>query len=137
MREERLLERIRSREEDPTRRSGDDPGRITESVLQHLQRILNTWQGNVPIAEDFGVPDLMNFMHSIPDSARDVERAIRTVIQKYEPRLKSVRVSFVPREEGDDLTLHFQIDAKLGSDPRSHVHFKTFIDTDGKVDVKR
>ncbi len=135
MREERLLERIQTWEKEPLRRGGEDPRRITDSVLNHLQRILNTRQGNVPIADDYGIPDFLDFLSSYPDSIREIERAIRSAIQKFEPRLRAVRVNFLPQEE-DALSLRFQIVAKLSTDPKNGVLFETIIDSDGKVDLK-
>jgi type VI secretion system protein len=136
MREERLLERIRVREQDPARRGGEDPRRMTDSVLEHLQRILNTKQGNVPIADDYGTPDLLDFMQSYPDSLRVLERIIRQVIQKYEPRLTAVRVNYVAQTE-DALSLYFQINAKLTADMKTPVFFETLVDPDGKINIKR
>ena len=71
---------------------------MIRSIQDHLQRILNTRQGNALIAEDFGVPDFTNIMGSFPDSQRSMERQVRQTIQKYEPRLKGIRVGFFPRE---------------------------------------
>ena len=112
MREARLLERIRLREKNPHRREIDDSGQMIDSVLDHLTRIFNTRRGNVPIAEDYGIPDYTEFLHNFPDSLRDLERAIKQTIIQYEPRLKTVRVSFIPRDE-DVFTVKFQISARL------------------------
>ncbi len=137
MREDRLLERLRLLDKDPTRSSGQDPRRIVDSVLSHLQRILNTRQGGVQIADDYGIPDFTGLLHSIPESLRDIERAIRATIQKYEPRLRAVRVSFLPNEE-DALSLRFQIVARLTSgDETAPVIFESMVDTDGKIVISR
>lgn len=136
VREERLLERIRSRNKDPLRRSREDLGRTMDSVLGHLQRILNTRQGNVPIAEDFGVPDFTDLLHGYPQSLRDFERSIRQTIRKYEPRLKAVRVSFVPIEEGA-FSLRFQITGRLATeDHQDPVFFESVVGSDGKISIK-
>ena len=135
MREERLLERIRSWEREPERRAREDPRRVNDSILGHLVRILNTRQGNVPIAEDYGIPDFLDLLGSYPESVREVERVIRSAIQKFEPRLKSVRVSFLPTGE-DPLSLRFQIAARLSSDSRQQVVYETSIDSDGKVHLR-
>jgi type VI secretion system protein len=119
------------------RRSGQDPRRIVDSVLRHLQNILNTRQGGVQIADDYGIPDFTGLLQSIPDSLRDIERSIRTVIQKYEPRLRAVRVSFIPNEE-DALSLRFQIVARLATgDEKTPVIFESMVDSDGKIQVTR
>ncbi|BBA68973.1 type VI secretion system baseplate subunit TssE [Geobacter sulfurreducens] len=135
MREERLLERIRSLERDPSRRGETDRGRLVDSILAHVRRIINTRRGSVPIAPDFGIPDMLDVLQSYPDSVREIERSIRAAIQGFEPRLADVRVAFVPQED-DVLALRFAISARLGSDGGA-VCFETLVDTDGKVTVRR
>jgi type VI secretion system protein len=135
MREARLLERIRTWEKDPARREREDPRRVIDSVLLHLHRILNTKQGNVPIAEDYGVPDFTDLLYSYPESVRDIERTIRSAIQKYEPRLKAVKVTFIPQDT-DLLSLRFQIAARLSSESKTQVFFETIVDSDGKIEIK-
>jgi len=136
MREERLLERIRSWEKGPDRQAREDPAKIIDSVLRHLQRILNTRRGSVPIAEDYGVPDFTDLMHSYPESVREIEGSVRQLIQKYEPRLKDIRVSFIPQEE-DIFWLRFQILARLlTEDERIPVFFESLMGTDGRVTIK-
>jgi type VI secretion system protein len=137
MREKRLLERIRARKEEPDKRVREDPKRAIDSVLDHLQRILNTRQGNVPIADDFGLPDLTELHENHSDSLRSFERAIRQTIQKYEPRLRAVRVRFVP-DEVDPLSLRFQIVGKLATDDyKDPVRFESIVGSDGKISIRR
>ncbi|WP_028321019.1 type VI secretion system baseplate subunit TssE [Desulfatiglans anilini] len=137
MREDRLLERIRTWKASPLARAREDPMRVVESVLGHLQRILNTRQGSVPIAEDYGLPDLTDINEDYPDSLTRFERAIRLTIQKYEPRLKVIRVRFVPDEE-DLLSLRFQIVGKLAAeDLKDTVYFESVVESDGRVSVRR
>jgi type VI secretion system protein len=134
MREDRLLERIKIWEKKPERRSEESTRRIIDSVLRHLQRILNTKRGNVPIAEDYGVPDFTDLLRSYPESIRDLERSIRQTIQKYEPRLKAVRLNLIPQDE-DMLTLRFQIIARLAV-KQENILFETVLDSDGKVNIR-
>ncbi len=137
MREDRLLERIRARQEEPRRQTGEDPKRAIDSVLNHLQRILNTRQGSVPIGEDYGVPDLTDFKQVYPDGVRDLERSIKQTIEKYEPRLKSIRVKFVPQED-EMLSVSFQILARLVlEEQKDVVVFQSILDSDGKIRITR
>lgn len=135
MSEERLLERIRSFERNPLRRGDRDKRRSMDSVMAHLQRILNTRQGNVPLAADYGVPDFLNFLQSYPESIREIEASIKTAIDKYEPRLSGTSVSFVP-DQDDTLTLRFQIMASLTIEQGRTVFFETVIDTDGRINIR-
>lgn len=136
MREHRLLNRIRHLEENPSRQVTEDPKQMLYSVQDHLQRILNTRQGSVPIAEDYGIPDFTNLMSGFPESRRGIERAICNTIQKYEPRLQGVRIAFLPQED-DVLTLSFQISAQLVlKDHKDPITFESVLDAGGHIRVK-
>lgn len=136
MREHRLLDRIRLMDKNPSRRVTEDPNEMIRSIQGHLQRILNTRHGSVPIAEDFGIPDFTNFMSSFPDSQRSIERTIRHTIQTYEPRLRGVRVAFRPQED-DPLNLSFQISARLVlKDHKDPVTFESVVDAGGHIQIK-
>jgi type VI secretion system protein len=135
MREERLLNRIRAREREAGRRATQDPGKVISSVLHHLHMILNTRQGDVPIAEDYGIPDITSFRHTIPFSIREIENSISRTIEKYEPRLKEVSVKFISQEE-DALIVSFQIHARIVlEDQKEPVMFKSQIDSYGKIKI--
>lgn len=136
MREHRLLDRIRIMDKNPSRRVTEDPHQMLRSVQEHLQRILNTRQGNVPIADDYGIPDFTNLMSGYHDSKRTVEQTLRNTILKFEPRLKGVRVSFL--EQGEEkLTLRFQISAQLDlHDSKDPVMFESVLDAGGHITVK-
>jgi type VI secretion system protein len=136
MREHRLLDRIRVMAKNPSRRVTEDPKQLIRSVQEHLQRILNTRQGNVPIAEDYGIPDFTELMSGYPESQRAIERAIRSTIERYEPRLQAVRVAILG-EEKDNLTLSFQISARmLLREGKDSVTFDSVLDAGGRFTVK-
>ncbi len=135
MREERLLRRIRTLKKEPHRTAREEPHRVVQSVMEHLQRLLNSRQGNVPIAEDYGVPDLTDVAYTYPDSVREVERALRNTIQRYEPRLRNVRVSSLPPDESSPLNLRFEVKARLAQGDE-RIFFETLIDPEGKVQVR-
>ena len=136
MHEERLLERIRSVEREPLRRGGDKRRLCIDSVLSHLQRILNTRQGNVPIAGDYGVPDFIEFLQTYPDSVQQIEDNIKHAIDKYEPRLSGATATYIP-DEGDALILRFQIVATLTLESDRQILFQTVVDTDGRIHLRR
>ncbi len=135
MREERLLERVRAQVNNSGRNATEDSRKVIVSVLRHLQLILNTRQGDVPIAADYGIADFTNFRSTFPFSLRDFERSICKTIEKYEPRLKTPRVKFVPQEE-DQLSLSFKILGRLCIGDESVV-FESELGADGKVKIKR
>src|ERR1017187_7815768 len=99
MREDRLLERLRRWETSPLGRGREDPRKVMDSVVGHLQRLLNTRQGSVQIAPSYGIPDFMHVLQGGPEASLDMESAIRAVIEAYEPRLAGVRVTFIPADD--------------------------------------
>ena len=133
---ERLLERVRSWEREPRRRGSGDHRLCLDSIIENLRKMLNTRQGNVPIADDYGVPDFLDFLQNYPDSVREIEASIKSAIETYEPRLFGTNVTFLP-DEDDSLTLRFQISARLVTDGERQVYFETFVDTDGMISVHR
>jgi len=135
MKEERLLERISVWMREPQRRNRTDPRRQIDSILAHLQRILNTRQGSVPISDGYGIPDLTDFMTSYPESVTEIERSIRHAVEAYEPRLRAVKIVFIPQED-DILCLRFQILAHLHTDEGKNILIETIVDSDGKVSLK-
>ena len=136
MRENRLLNRLRMQEKGISGSFTEDPKQVILSVQGHLQQMLNTRWGSVPIADDFGIPDFTDILSSYPESVRDLERSLRQTIQKFEPRLKNVRVKFIPQEEGD-LAVSFQISAKLNLERlKDSVIFESQLDSDGRISIK-
>lgn len=136
MHDERLTERLRSFSAAAPRREKPDPRRMIDSILAHLERMLNTRRGSVPIAPDFGIPDFTDFRTAYPDSQRDLEREIRQTIQKYEPRLRAIRVKFVP-DENELLSIRFQITARLAiEDNGETVVLHGVLDADGKFRMR-
>lgn len=136
MREKRLLERLRAVELDPDWRGGSDPAVALKSVLGHIGKILNTRQGSAPIATDFGVPDFTSIASTFgADSVAQVEQAIIQVIQRYEPRLRSVQVVFDPQPDRP-FALAFKLQAQLaGEGQETPVVFETILNPDGRIMV--
>lgn len=135
MYEERLLERIANLEAPPGRKQRTDVSRAVDSVIHHLQRMLNTRQGSVPIAEDYGIPDMTNFpAQDLAGAGKDIAGAVRDFIRTYEPRLDKVRITFERRDE-DLLSLRFRLEGILVRQNKMPVLFETVVDADGKVNV--
>ncbi len=136
MREFRLLERVRYIAQHPDRRGSADPNAMLNSVLHHVQLILNTKQGAVPIASDYGVPDFTDIAGSYAsDAVQDMERELSAVIAKYETRLHGARIEFESQQE-DVLSLKFRILGKMVLDDRElPVVFESVVQSDGKITV--
>ncbi len=135
-RERSLLERLRRSEEELGRSIHEDPARRVESVLGNLRRVLNSRHGISPIASEYGIPDLSDVIHSFPEATAKLRAAIQTAIERYEPRLRRVRVRTVEMPD-DPLSLRFEITAELVTDDaKSSIWFETRIDSHGEVSVR-
>ena len=136
MPEERLLERIHNTESRPKHFAGRNLQLEVSSIINHLQRLLNSRQGSVPIAADYGIPDITNFPgDDLTAMAKEMEKSLRQVIEKFEPRLRDVRISFLPAEDVV-LALRFKIEAFLVDEADNiSVAFETEVSPEGKIQV--
>jgi type VI secretion system protein len=136
MHEKRLLERIRDFEKDQDRRGELNPTVLSASVLSHLRRLLNTKQGSVPIAEDYGLADLTELPGSFaPDNLAEIEEKITRVISQYEPRLTGLRVHFAARQD-DSLSLRFEISGRVNAEELNlPIIFESVVEPSGKISL--
>ncbi len=112
-----------------------DVARLRRSVLGHLRNMLNSRHGHAPAQPDYGIPDLNEFMYAFPESKEPMRQAIQTSIEKYEPRLKNVRATWVP-DEDDPLNIRFEITARLVTDDKDvPVSFTTNVGSATGIEV--
>ena len=71
----------------------DGPDAIVQSVVDNLQRLLNTRRGSVGHLGGFGLPDLTEIYRDVPESIEALRAAVREAVEAYEPRLGRVRVT--------------------------------------------
>lgn len=93
------------------------------SIAEHLRVLLNARQGHSETAPSFGVVDLNDVMHNLPDGLRTLQASIRAAITEHEPRLTGVTVRAV--ESASPLTLRFEVVGRLASDRREVVRLHT------------
>ncbi|MCC6572574.1 MAG: type VI secretion system baseplate subunit TssE [Planctomycetes bacterium] len=134
-RDRTLLERLSQARTRPARTMTEDPNALLKSVIRNLARILNSRQGQAPAQMDFGIPAPSEITQAFPDSVDRMQRIIRRCIEKYEPRLHSVNVIYVENED-DQLTLRFQVTAKVQASQQQHsVFFDTLVNSTGHVNL--
>ncbi len=107
---ERLINRHRAQNDDLTQAPAQtDEQRLVRSVTDHLLRILNTRQGTAPADPAFGIPDLSDLPGEFasPETER-IRQIIAKAVERYEPRIKEVEVSFEGSTEAD-LALRFSL----------------------------
>ncbi len=64
----------------------------------------------------FGLPDFTSYSLMNTGHRKLVRQALEEALTKFEPRLKSIRVTLVPAQQFD-AALHFRIEAILRVDP--------------------
>jgi|SRR5215831_6098733 len=135
-RERSLLERFRAPEPDSARTIRENTGRLADSVMQNLRLLLNSNHGNALTREDYGIPAIVDVLHNFPDAIGGMRKAIKTTIEKYEPRLRRVSVRHLENPD-DPQALNFEISAELVTDEeKASVQISTRIDGLGHVRVK-
>ena len=104
--------------------------------MNHLARLLNTRQGSVQIDPLFGVPDFTNLAGGMAaGSTREIEEEIRRMVLKYEPRIKSPKVT-LNREETDVLSIRFALEGTLEVDNRDiPLQISTTVGANGRVNI--
>ena len=109
---------------------------LADSILRHLQRMLNTRQGHALIQSEYGMPDVVELRHTLPEMINEARRAIRNSIEKFEPRLRNVDVTYVPSED-NVLNLKFEITAELVTEKEeASVWFETAVSPSGHIEIK-
>ncbi len=80
-----------------------DPGlnRIT-SIVDNLTRLFNTRRGSIAHLPDYGLPDISQVYRDLPFSIDGLRSAIRDVVEKYEPRLRRVRVEKQEKDKAEE-----------------------------------
>lgn len=132
-----LLERISFGSESIATNTGFDDSVVVMSIMNHLMKMLNVRHGSVEILSDYGLPDFNGLKSQFPRAINEIRREIQNCIEKYEPRLKKVKVSYV-EDRLNPLVLRFDITAELsmvGSE--CPVWFETVLDSAGRVKIKR
>ena len=88
--------------------------RIT-SIVDSLTRLFNTRRGSIAHLPDYGLPDISQVYRDLPFSIDGLRTAVREVVEKYEPRLRRVRVEKLEKEktEGRDERVSFIVTGEL------------------------
>lgn len=134
--ERTLLERLADPRADRPLTVNENTELLAESVLKHLQRMLNTRQGHVLVQPEYGMPDVTEFVQTLPEMVNAVQKAIKNSIQKFEPRLRNPTITFVPAEFYQT-ELRFEITAELVTQKEeASVFFETEVSPSGEIRIK-
>jgi len=106
----------------------------TRSIAAHLRVLFGTREGAATTVPLLGRPDLTDLVHTWPDGVRAIERALRLVVERYEPRLEAVSVRAVT--SADPLSLAFQVRGHRRGEAARTYRFLTEIDALGRCTVR-
>jgi type VI secretion system protein len=101
------------------------------SVLRNLTFLLNARRGAVAHLPDYGLPDLGSLYRGMPDSIEELRQTVQETIEKYEPRLRRVRVKVLP-SESSHMRLTLMLTAELDGE---RVRFTTMFSSAAPVSV--
>lgn len=106
---------------------------LRNSILQNLERILNSRAGMSQACDGYGIPDLTQIVNGVPERAREIERALEECIRTYEPRLTQVEVEHVPDAHGP-MTACFKVRAAASTGKSAEdIWFETVVVSSGRV----
>jgi type VI secretion system protein len=117
---------------DPRARQQPTPKEIRLAILDHLQHLCQTRLGSSTSAPEYGMPDLSEDLHTEQDLIAGIGSALAAAIKRFEPRLRSVRVTHLPSA---DLLLRYEVTAELSleGERRAPMMFETRVDASRRV----
>ena len=130
-----VLDRLFDNE--PYNQTERDPGhhqllkQLRNSIRRDLELLLNTrFYISEPPDEyneldksllNYGLPDLATVNIIDIEKRKEFARKLEKTLRYFEPRFKSVKVSFINNSDNTDRTLRFRIDAVIYADPLPEV----------------
>ncbi|WP_434563962.1 type VI secretion system baseplate subunit TssE [Pseudomonas sp. R1-6] len=99
------------------------------SVLDNLQRILNSRAGSLSHLPDYGLPDMGTILQGLPATAHTLMKAMTHTLLKYEPRLTALAIELLPQLLPGHLECALDVQLKGGR----RVTFGTTLGPEGKV----
>ena len=103
------------------------------SVLDNLQRILNSRAGALSHLPDYGLPDMGLILQGLPATAHSLMGIMHATLLKYEPRLEALAIELLPQVLPGHLEYALALQLKDGQ----HVSVGTTLGPVGKVTLNR
>lgn len=72
---------------------------LVMSVIDNIQRVLNTRQGTLIHLPDYGLPDMGRIIDGLPGTAHGLLLILRETLLKFEPRIKNIELHLQPEEQ--------------------------------------
>lgn len=115
----------------------EDPGQHRLlSIIDNLTRLFNTRRESIAHLPDYGLPDISQVYRDLPYSIDGLRAAIRDVVEKYEPRLRRVRVEKMEKDKDEeyDMRVSFIVTGELMKGQK--VQFQTIFTSNDLAEVK-
>lgn len=110
----------------------DEADQYTLSVLDNLQRILNSRAGTLSHLPDYGLPDMGVVLQGLPATAHALMSLMVDTLLKYEPRLAAVNIRLLPQTQPGHLEYALEVQLKGGK----CATFGTTVAPEGKVSMR-
>ncbi len=132
-----ILERLRRGDAASASSSVQDVDALIRSIEANVARLLNAREGSALAQPDYGMPPPSEIVHAFPRAVTRVQRHVKNLLERFEPRLGSVEVTHIENEQ-DKLSLRFQIQARLATSPSEMwVSYALRFDPSGRVTLRR
>ncbi len=131
---ERLFERIARGDGDGSRNNLPRYELLSASIRAHLDRLLKTRKGSVPLSEDYGIPDFSNIAGSFESgTAEEICQAVAETVSRWEKRLLAPRVR--PFETTTELaTIRIEISGEIVvAEQHIPVHYNATVRANGEI----
>lgn len=103
------------------------------SVMDNIERILNSRAGAIKHMPDYGLPDMSTIFQALPSSAYILMRAIEQTLLTYEPRISSIDIN-IEETNNDAMVLAYELICHLKEG--GLVKYGTYFMPDGKALLK-
>ena len=103
------------------------------SVMDNIERILNSRAGAIKHMPDYGLPDMSTIFQALPSSAYILMRAIEHTLLTYEPRISSININ-IEEKNNDAMVLAYELICHLKEG--GLVKYGTYFMPDGKALLK-
>lgn len=102
------------------------------SVLDNVQRILDSRAGALSHLPDYGLPDMSQILQGLPAAAHGLMSTMTNTLLKYEPRLAELSIRLQPQSQPGHL--EYSLDLRLKSGEQAT--FGTTLAPEGRVLVR-
>ena len=121
-----LIDVLRGRFANGLELSSESPGQLRLlSIIDNLSMLFNTRRESLLHLPDYGLPDISQVYRDLPYSIDGLRGAIKEIVEKYEPRLRRVRVEKQEKQKDEqfDMRVSFIVTGELLKGQR--VQFQT------------